>query len=149
MHVYLPSVSGNRDSTNAREFGKLWAAALWQERTQCILDERLVEAAEWSAKDYAQRNYAGHTDSLGRSPNQRVRAYSYQLPWFYSVDGNNVESMCVWWKNAAEALQRLYESPWHYPHVSGHDTFFRIHTYYGVGSAAGAWYVLITAPPES
>lgn len=157
MNLYLPIVerppdpqggAAHTNAENAEEFARLWSTAPWQERRVCIPSPKLMAAAQWSAEDYAKRNYAGHQDSQGRSPNRRVRDFNYHLTVFYPEDGNNIESMCVWWKSAAEALDRLYNSPGHYPHVSGHDAFFRIHTRYGVGSAAGAWYVLITAPPE-
>lgn len=37
----------------------------------------LVAAAQWMAQDIASRDYFGHTDSLGRDPQQRLAAFGY------------------------------------------------------------------------
>lgn len=51
-------------------------------------DARLMRAARWHARDMAVKNYFSHTDSFGRNPFTRMRAFKY--PSSNTTRGENI-----------------------------------------------------------
>lgn len=152
--VFLPVVLDGSFPTVTRspreEFTRLWLNAPWQQRQKCREDKRLLSAAMWLCEDMYKRDRAGengwnlHIDSLGRWSNKRVKDFGYSVNW--DDDQNFCESICVTHEGPSVALQILYNSPWHRPHVAGEIEFYRSQIVYGVGYYPNAWYVLVTCP---
>lgn len=155
--LYLPNIRNHQVTgaagdvcgmnAHAVDFAIRWLHHDEQRRRGATCDPRLVQAAQGHADDLAAHNYASHTGSDGRSPNQRVRDAGYRLPDWFPAVGNQVESISVRWQGVAENLKRLLESPGHRTHVLG-EGFFTDQTVYGIGWAEGGWLVLVTCPPE-
>src|ERR1035438_8287643 len=48
----------------------------------------LENSSQWMSNDMATKNYASHTDSLGRAPGARLAAFNYPYtPWGENIAG--------------------------------------------------------------
>jgi uncharacterized protein YkwD len=69
-----------------------------------ILSVTITNAAEWMAKDMAEKNYFSHTDSLNRDPFQRMAAFGYPQQGYRGENiaaGNALASATFdQWKNS-------------------------------------------------
>lgn len=133
-------------------FLRLWLGAPWQQRRNATEDARLVAAAQAHAEELRHREldlrephgYAMHRGLDGRMPNARVRLHGYPLPAEYPDDLNMVESIAVQHQGPEVALAQLVASPSHTEHLQGAG-WFGTHTAVGVGYAAPAWWVVVSA----
>src|SRR5215831_2377913 len=65
----------------------------------------LENAAHWMSNDMATKNYASHTDSLGRSPASRLAAFGYTYsPWGENIAGGYSDAQNTFnqWLNACD-----------------------------------------------
>jgi uncharacterized protein YkwD/chitodextrinase len=66
----------------------------------------LENSSLWMANDMATKNYASHTDSLGRSPGARLAAFNYTYtPWGENILGGytTAQDAFTGWQNACDA----------------------------------------------
>ena len=66
----------------------------------------LENASLWMSNDMATKNYASHTDSLGRTTGTRLAAFNYTyLPWGENIAGgySDAQSNFNGWLNACDA----------------------------------------------
>jgi hypothetical protein len=117
----------------------------------------LARVARARAVDMANRRYFGHVNPDGHGPNFLVAAAGYALPDWYpdSPSANNLESIGAHFETPADVWDAWTGADGHRLHVLGADPFFAEQTEVGVGyyydpdSEYGAYWVVITAPPES
>jgi uncharacterized protein YkwD/chitodextrinase len=65
----------------------------------------LENASKWMSNDMATKNYASHTDSLGRTPGARLAAFGYTYsPWGENIAGGygDAQSAFNQWLNACD-----------------------------------------------
>ena len=130
--------------------------AEWQERPVLMSDDRLMQVAQFRAKDMAKNNYFSHVSRSGTWPNEWVRESGYVLPEKWPDDANYVESIGKGFLTPEAFMEALYVSDDHRPHATGNVPFFFKQMFFGVGYRVGVnsngigvpYYVLITAPPE-
>ena len=72
------------------------------------INEQLMEAADWKSDDMAANDYLGHTDSLGRSSNQRMVAFGFDPA---AATGENLVGLDE--GTAQAAFDRMKASPEH------------------------------------
>ncbi|HEX2949603.1 MAG TPA: Ig-like domain-containing protein [Armatimonadota bacterium] len=69
------------------------------------ISDKIDAAATWMSTDMAQKNYFSHTDSLGRSPFQRmaVYGYTYNTAMGENIAAGNATASATFtqWKNSA------------------------------------------------
>ncbi|MFN2203984.1 MAG: CAP domain-containing protein [Caldilineaceae bacterium] len=127
-----------------------------QQRGRLHCNPILSQVARAHAQDMAQRRYFDHVNPDGSGPNFLVTQAGYKLPDWYpeARDANNLESIGAHFATAEKVWTAWTNSPGHRLHVLGLDSFWAEHTEIGVGyyfdenSEYGAYWVLITAPPE-
>lgn len=68
----------------------------------------LTAAAEWMSNDMATKNYLSHTDSLGRSPFDRMDCYGYPSQTYrgenIGAGPNNAQDMFNQWQTACDSV---------------------------------------------
>jgi uncharacterized protein YkwD len=84
-------------------------------KTALTLNTKLTDAAKWLSNDMATKNYFDHTDSQGRSPFDRMRAWSYN----YSAAAENVLAGNA---TALSGLEAWKNSPAHNANMLGNYT---------------------------
>ncbi len=65
----------------------------------------LQNSSAWMCNDMATKNYAGHTDSLGRSAQARINAFGYPYsPWGENISGgwSDAQTAFTQWVNACD-----------------------------------------------
>jgi uncharacterized protein YkwD len=75
------------------------------------LDPTLTAAADWMSRDMLAKDYAGHIDSLGRSPIDRTIAFGYA--------GWTGENLALGYTTAADVLAAWQDSPSHHSTMLG------------------------------
>lgn len=61
--------------------------------TPLQISPALEASSTWMSTDMATRNYAGHTDSLGRDPFTRMKAFGYNYPpWGENIAAGNSDA---------------------------------------------------------
>ncbi len=73
---------------------------------QLQISPALQASSTWMSTDMATKNYAGHTDSLGRDPFTRMKAFGYNYyPWGENIAGGNSDAQTTFtqWLNACDA----------------------------------------------
>lgn len=126
MRIYLPSLFNQLMGDKEIAFYDL----LTINPKELNLNLSLI--ARWMAEDMARNGYFKHTDSLGRSPNERVLSGGFTLPDHYPPVGNTVESLVAGTDSPRAALDALLRSPSHGPHVRGEGDFL-LHKRIGIG----------------
>jgi hypothetical protein len=127
-----------------------------QRRDSLNCNPILAQVARSHAQDMAERGYFDHVNPDGYGPNYLVTQAGYHLPDWYpqAPDANNLESIGAHFETADKVWSAWVNSPGHRLHVLGLDPFWAEHTEVGVGyyydanSEYGAYWVVITAPPE-
>ena len=112
-------------SPQAREFARLLIGDSRQQRTTIRCNPALVRAAQHRAESMATLGYFGHCDPNGVCPNPVARAAGCRLPSYYSLNGNNVESILAGASDPALVWKLLSASPSHAVHLLGTSDFFR------------------------
>ena len=84
------------------------------------LEPTIEDATEWHATDMAEKGYFNHTDSLGRSPFQRMCDFGY---CYNTYKG---EIIAAGYSSAAQVLAAWKASP-------GHDAIMRGPNYHAIG----------------
>ena len=97
-----------------------------------VAEPRLMAAAQWKAEDLLTQDPPSHTDSLGRSPFERMTAFGYGEPKNY-LRG---EVLAFTLEGPQDALQRWKESASHNAVLIGPD--FDV---VGIGHAGDWWAV--------
>lgn len=134
------------------DFLRLLTGDVRQERQRLEVCPTLTQAALWRAHQLAQVGEPfTHTDSSGKTANERVRAAGCRLPNTYGQRGNNVESLAAGTINAEIIFANLVNSPKHGPHLLGQG-WYRHQTCVGVAMAENQesefkwyWCVLIAS----
>lgn len=126
-----------------------------QGRPRMVHDAYLHLIARAKAKDMARRNYFGHTDPDGYTPNVFLALTGYGLPSKY-LGPNNIESITAGTNyTPARAFRAWLRSPDHRPHLLADGPFYKEQTRYGVGYAKSPrsrykhYYVFLSAPPST
>jgi len=126
-----------------------------QGRPRMTHDAYLHLVARAKAKDMARRDYFGHTDPDGYTPNRVLRLTGYGLPEFYG-SANSIESIVAGTNyTPSVAFNAWMGSPGHRRHLLAEDTFYQDQTRFGVGYASSSrsqlknYYVFISAPPST
>jgi uncharacterized protein YkwD len=97
-------------------------------------DRVLQTTAQWMSEDMAGHDYAGHTDSYGRDPFQRLAAFGYTNNTY------KAENVAAGHATAEEAFQSWRESPTHNDNMlSPHFKFIGVGFTYQRKSRFG-WY---------
>lgn len=68
----------------------------------------LQNSSAWMSNDMATKNYAGHTDSLGRNAQTRIAAFGYPYsPWGENISGgwSDAQTALSQWVNACDPDQ--------------------------------------------
>ena len=112
-------------------------------------------AAQNKAEDMVKSGYFGHTSPEGLSANENIVLAGYQIPDYYSIKGNNGES--IYKGNIGEPVDRpataWYESLGHRVHVYGLNNFYSDQEYIGIGWSESegslAYVVFLSMPAQS
>lgn len=113
------------------EFYRLLVADSRQQHPRLQCDVRLVAAAKLRAAAQPPTGLS-HCDSLGICANVYARAAGCQLPSYYAINGNNIESLTGGMKDPAVAVASLARSPSHAAHLFGENDFFRAQDRIGI-----------------
>lgn len=147
-----PSQWCGKDATE-REMAEILVTSSWQKRKNMNCHLQLLAAAQFKAKEMAERNYFSHTSPDGITANENVKNHGYPLPY---GPGNYVESIAGGYSSnhgpdVEKMFDALLKSPVHYNHITGSTSFFKSQLCYGVGyfyfeaSQYGYYYCIITA----
>lgn len=154
LHGSAPSGQGDANDL-AAQFAAAWLALLGDDAEDMRHDERLALAAQTQAEYLAHNDFQPdpHRGYLGSYANERIFYVGYDLPNFWPLQANNVESACRSWDTPAEAAAALTDHDTHRDHMRRLG-WFRNHIVWGVGAAqatidrGGCFYVCVTAPEE-
>jgi len=85
----------------------------------------LVRAAQWRAQGLANGDPWSHTDAAGVTANEYAVASGCALPSYYSIKGNNIESLGAGTPSPVVMFTALASSNAHKTHLFGENDFFR------------------------
>lgn len=139
MNIYLPIIgTGNP----AKEFANLVIQDARQKRVLKWNDD-LAKAAEIKVGMMILHNIFAHIVT-GIWPNEVARLY-VNLPTYYGLQANNVESLVKGSKDVNLMFESLANSPSHAKHLFGLTDFFYEQTDIGIGYGEGHnnyWYAV-------
>jgi uncharacterized protein YkwD len=95
----------------------------------------LAEAADWMVHDMATKAYFSHTDSLGRSPAQRIRSFGYPAGQLVG------ENAAAGYFTAESVLEGWKHSPGHNAAILGNYTVIGIAWFCKAGSPYYCYWV--------
>lgn len=110
-----------------------------QGRKQVICSDTLTSIAQARASDMATRQYFGHIDPDGVTPNEWAARLGCVLPSFYPAKGNTIESIGLNYFSAQDAWNAFLSSPGHRTHVLGLDPAFAQEELVGIGYVQNGW----------
>jgi uncharacterized protein YkwD len=150
--VYMPIVATTGPcGMNAEEtqLAALFLADANQQRKNPQCDVHLVNAAQYRARDMAEKGYFSHKDLDGYYANQWAIRFGCRLPTGYPSNENNIESIGLNYPTPSDAWAGWLNSSAHRTHVLGTISFFAAQRLYGFGvvtSSYGKVYVILTTP---
>lgn len=130
--IYFPIAF---NSSKEVEFFQLLHQDSRQRRKTLIYSTILEEVARKRAESFIQLSYWGHCDPTGKCPNRCLLDVGWQLPSYYSPNGNNVESLVAGTPSVTASFDALARSPRHAVHLFGENEFFLRQSFVGIGYA--------------
>jgi uncharacterized protein YkwD len=151
-YVYLPLIAGEQSAwqlnPQEQQVETLFRNDPEQHRQNPTRNDILSQVARARAEDMAQHAYFSHTSADGHGPNYWVTQAGYNLPAYYTPDGNNIESIGLNYSTADLVWDAWQHSEGHRVHILGEDPFYAAQTDYGIGYAesnSSRYWVVITA----
>lgn len=118
-----------------------------QKRRKLVCHPKLIEVAKKRSEELTVT--WGHTNADGVTPNEQIVNSGLILPPYYSVVGNNVESIGGGTVDVVVMFNALAQSLSHSIHLFGIGDFFESQIYCGIALAYGGhynyyWSIIIT-----
>jgi len=122
----------------AQQLAELIIQEPGQMRSKLVCDEQLIKIAHIRAQQMLEAQKVSH-DVNNTTPNQLLRMHDFALPKYYSLFGNQVESLAGGKDIPQEVLSDFLGSSLHRPHVLGEGEPFVAQDKIGVAYVRDPW----------